>query len=272
MFIDEALTLVVLRPLLRLLTASLDAMPTSADFDKVNTLLSQVGGIDKAYRFLVYSLRIVCSSIAASRGPDDPLVARLNNFTGPLADTRMCLRLFGSLPVLQAVIALHCQKKEKVESSDKSEKPLIGRWTRSEVLKTIDRIQLYSLLVYYPAEHVYWLGAHKVLQLKDVNEWSRWSCRAWGLWIVLDIANVLFAMRDLEKKSAKEADDGSKTVESAERKKQREDLRLRFISLMADLPLAIHWSLKSYPLPDFWVGIFGVISTISGTWLKWKSM
>lgn len=51
---------------------------------------------------------------------------------------------------------------------------------------------------------------------------------------------------------------------------EMEDLKLRLITSCADLPMAIHWSLESYPLPPKLVALLGVISAVSNLKLKWK--
>ena len=68
-------------------------------------ILGQTSGIDKAYRFLIYFLRIVAVlTVKRSGKVDHPLVVSIARFTGPLADTRMVLRLFGLLPMFQGIV------------------------------------------------------------------------------------------------------------------------------------------------------------------------
>ena len=69
-------------------------------------------------------------------------------------------------------------------------------------LQTIEQLQTASMLVYYPTEHIYWLGEHKVLPwIQNPARWSRISCRAWAMWIVLDLAVVLYQLDPLWKQA-----------------------------------------------------------------------
>lgn len=45
----------------------------------------------------------------------------------------------------------------------------------------------------------------------------------------------------------------------------------RTIRNLGDFPNAVNWSLPSYPLPDWWIGVFGTISSIAGIRLMWKN-
>lgn len=231
---------------------------------KFNGVVGQVSGIDKAYRFIIYTLRIVAATTAKRYGPENELVKRIANLTAPLADTRMALRLFGLIPILQQFYRLHiATTNSKAQASTP---------TKDRLLQEIEKLQLYSMLIYYPAEHCYWLGVHKVLNIQDPDRWSRWSCRAWAAYIILDIVAVAYQLQPLQAKLKELKSNTSSEAVSTRSKLESdlEDFRLQLAGLLTDLPLAIHWSLASYPLSNTMVGVFGVISTVASSMLKWK--
>ena len=48
--------------------------------------------------------------------------------------------------------------------------------------------------MYYPMDNVYWLALHEIIPLSEYvrDECSRYSCQAWLLYIVLDIATYAY--------------------------------------------------------------------------------
>ncbi|KAI9136884.1 peroxisomal biogenesis factor 11 [Paraphysoderma sedebokerense] len=224
------------------------------------SFISSVSGTDKAFRTIIYVCKILVWYIDRTKGPKDPLLTRIVNLTTPLADTRMVLRLFGTIASLEYLLHPSDQK--------------------DPLLRMVEHLQNASMMIYYPFEVVYWLAIHKVIEVKDADQWSRWSCQAWGAWIGLELfvlwdkfSKLKEKMRiaNKELKVCKDTDKkGELTKSLEEMKNQEDDLMLRVVSNVGDLPLAIHWSLKSYPLPAVWVGVFGTISSIAGNYLKWK--
>lgn len=57
----------------------------------------------------------------------------------------------------------------------------------TRALLTIERLQGWSMLAYYPLEHVYFLASHKMLPWKlssrTLNKISLWSCRFWAAYV-----------------------------------------------------------------------------------------
>lgn len=207
---------------------------------------SSVSGADKGYKIAVYSLKIILVRLIATRGEKDVLVQRIRAFVNPLSDTRMVMRFFGLLPILDGL-------SQKTSQTD----PLLQR---------IERLQLYAMLVYYPTEHVYWLGSHKVLDIEQADKWSRWSCRAWAVYILLDLVAIYHQLQPLNDKIRIAAD----PKQQKQLEEERDELVIRATVCMADLPMALHWSLASYPLSDLTIGTLGLISAVGSTYLKWK--
>ncbi|TDH68041.1 hypothetical protein CCR75_008638 [Bremia lactucae] len=68
----------------------------------------------------------------------------------------------------------------------------------SEHVKRIVSLQALSMMVYYPLDHISYIGAPMLLNI-DALKLSRQSCQAWGIYILLDIyANTI---RELSNRS-----------------------------------------------------------------------
>ena len=56
----------------------------------------------------------------------------------------------------------------------------------------LDRIENACNVAYYPLEHLYWLGLHKIVQMQDktVNAFGLWSCRFWAAYVLVHFAHL----------------------------------------------------------------------------------
>ena len=222
-------------------------MSSANSISKVTKILSQVDGIDKAYRLIIYSLRI----LQAAYPDKKDMVERMNGINGPLSETRVCLRLFGLIPMVKAVLA-----DKNFLRAPRNDNELL------DIVKTL------SMFVYYPAEHIYFMGSHKVFNIANADSWSRISCRAWAVYIIADMISSYKRYRQVVK-----ALEGGKSTDSSKMKElesEHDDLMFRGVNILADLCLAIHWSLESYPLPPIVVGVLGLVSAVCSARLKGK--
>jgi hypothetical protein len=191
---------------------------------------------------VVYTLTLVAATLA-KKNPTHPFIQRLKLIINPLSDARVTMRVLGTFSSLEYALAPEANQT------------------------TLDFIQNASMLVFHPAELLYWLGAHRIWKIpQEVSyKWSRISCMAWVVWIVADIISATKSLRKAEKLMI--AGNTDRTLARA----QVKDLRLRLVAQLADFPMAVHWSLASYPLPEWWVGFFGFIGSIAGGWRTWRA-
>lgn len=124
---------------------------------KVATLQSSTSGLDKLFKCIIYTLKLLNATSSTS----NTTIQRILN---PLMNTRVTMRLGGLIPILLSI-----------PSALDFSKPL-----RINVI-----VQMISMLVYYSTEHVYWLGINQILKVSD--SWSIWSCRAWAIYIMCDL-------------------------------------------------------------------------------------
>ena len=116
------------------------------DLEKLCRFLNSVRGTDKVFMFIQYSFKIITSYLR-KLNPESPLATRLINFSNPVADTRILLRYYGLIPLYQWIIA-----------SEKYPAPIAK-------LQWIIRAQNFVNVLYYPLEHLYWLGSHSVIPM-----------------------------------------------------------------------------------------------------------
>lgn len=160
----------------------------------------------------------------------------------------------------------------------------------SPLLLTLDRLQNICNLIYYPLEHLYWLGAHEVipLSMEKTNKISLWSCRFWAAYVLLQFVHLgeeyrLYKKRlvKLEKniriadKKAKETgepvDKTEYKTEMASLKAEKKGIWINTIINTGYLPLTVHWSLEKSSFPDVGVGMFGGVAAIAQFYVAWKS-
>ena len=142
-------------------------------------------------------------------------------------------------------------------------------------LLSIERLQGWSMLLYYPLEHLYYLRAHALLPLSlslpvalpfltrnkkltlDINKLGLWSTRFWAAYVLLQFVHLgedfgLLRMRELalskiiSKGKGKELGDGTggKDVGAQEREElstRRSALLNELVVNLGYLPLTIHW-------------------------------
>jgi hypothetical protein len=211
---------------------------------KFDSFVSSVGGIDRAFRLLVYSLKIVSSKSSEENSK------RFSRLINSVSDARIVMRFFGTISMINSI-----------------PKVPLGESIEERIIQT----QTLSMLIYYPTELIYYLSTNKILFLNlDSGKWSRISCRAWAVYCFLDLLSLLIEVKPLMEKYLKHegkkgGDDDKKWKEF---KSKRFDYLLRFLTICGDLPLSVHWSLESYPLSEFWVGVFGFLSAVSSTLIK----
>jgi len=244
--------------------------PASATLDHAVRFLSQVRGTDKLLMVIQYFSKIFIWYFL-KRGRAST-AQRVRNLANPISDFRILLRYYGLLPLVQWM-----------QYVDNNPSP-------SPLLLTLDRLQNICNLIYYPLEHLYWLGAHEVipLSMEKTNRISIWSCRFWAAYVVLQFAHLaeeyrLYKRRlvNLERQikiADKKAQETGEPVDKTEYKTEMASLRAEKKGLWINtiintgyLPLTVHWSLEKSSFPDVGVGMFGGVAALAQFYVAWKS-
>ncbi|GAA6023009.1 hypothetical protein JCM11491_000355 [Sporobolomyces phaffii] len=247
----------------------------SATLARFNKIAGSTSGQDKIFMVYAYAAHLVTAALRSPRLANKAridLADRIEKLRGVISDARVLYRLFGLFPIIQWAQSLN----------DPATQP------KDRQLLLIQRLQAWSMLLYYPLEHTYYLAGKGVfkIQPKRIGQMAIWSCRFWAAYVVLQIFHIRrsFTLVSREKRailrstrqriaSGKHDADAS----DAERR-QLAALEQRTRDLKNDcwvqagyLPLTAHWSLPNGLLPDnIWVGACGTVAAVAGLNGLWK--
>ncbi|KAG2228584.1 hypothetical protein INT48_000004 [Thamnidium elegans] len=164
--------------------------PSNPKLDHLIRFLNSVRGTDKVLMFIQYWSKIVIwflqrrSPTLKTASTAISLIQRVQNFSGPVSDFRILLRYYGLLPMVQYMNYLEYNQPA------------------SKLSLTIERLQNWANIIYYPLEHIYWLGAHQVIPISEekTNKIGMWSCRFWAAYVILEYGRLAEQYRNLRKK------------------------------------------------------------------------
>ncbi|KAJ1767794.1 hypothetical protein EV179_005047 [Coemansia sp. RSA 487] len=225
--------------------------------DHIIRFLSSGSGHDKFWMVTQYFTKIVVW-LFAKRGQKSAS-ERVRTLSNLVADYRIMIRLTGLVPMAQYV-----------RYAEQFPAP-------SQLLQWLDRIMNLSLCVYYPLEHIYWLGAHQVLPFSDkvVDFSGYWSCRFWAAWVGLQFAHLGEEYRLIKGRKQK-----IYTQDKMDAAKMQEELdsvdaamkswKIQLLINACYFPLTLHWSIRGSTFPDVAVGAFGTVAALAQTYNVWK--
>lgn len=155
--------------------------------------------------------------------------------------THSLVSILGLLPIFQWLVSL-----------ERNPQP-----TRN--LHVIERLQGWSMLAYYPLEHLYYLGSHGIIPTTirnplpflskktinlDPNRLGIWSCRFWALYVLLQFAHLREDRRllQLRQKALRRAKGTGLTPSEKQEIAHRWDAWWSEVVVnLGYLPLTIHW-------------------------------
>ncbi|CAH7689111.1 peroxisomal biogenesis factor 11 [Phakopsora pachyrhizi] len=234
--------------------------------DHAIRLLSTASGTDKSFMLVQYSAILLAglANLKKSGSQKKGAVAyRLAALAKLLSDARTTYRLWGLLPIFQWLKSLRTL-------------PLSTSKTAQ-----IERLQVVSMLIYYPLEHLYFLGLKKVLPVppKVIGLAALYSCRAWATYTALHFFHLWEDLKQVERerKQIIQSNDTSinKSDQSAELKKIEGSRAAILNGLLVNLaytPLTIHWSLrKGLYSSEVITGVCGVVAAVAQLRAGWKA-
>ncbi|RIA95013.1 peroxisomal biogenesis factor 11 [Glomus cerebriforme] len=226
------------------------------NIDRLVKFLNTVPGTDKILMFIQYFSKIVIWFF--NRTGKESLAQRITNLSNPVSDFRILLRFYGLLPLIQWMI--HIEHHPPV----------------TPLLLHIERIQNFTMILYYPLEHIWWLAYHKIIDITDtrLNKIGIWSCRFWAAYVILQFWHLAIEWKLYKRQSRniiKKVDGDEDEIRKEKRaiKAGRERIIRDTIVNIGYLPLTMHWSIENSSFPDIGVGIFGTLASvyqIIGAW------
>lgn len=252
-------------------------LPDSKRLDHAVRFLSTWNGSDKLLMVVQYVIKLIIpvlkfrANLRYRAGLDTSLKSvaadKLAKLSSVISDSRTLWRIWGLLPIFQWLISI-----------ERNPPP-------SRLLQTIERLQGFSMLVYYPLEHVYYFAAHGILPPRFTpsselnNKIAIWSCRAWAAYVALQFWHLkedyrlLRVQEDSLKKSGVDSPDpGSIAEQSSVISRRKAALWNELVVNMSYLPLTVHWSLeKGLFTNEVLVGLFGTMAGIFSVRSGWAA-
>ncbi|KAJ2769683.1 hypothetical protein IWQ57_003003 [Coemansia nantahalensis] len=226
--------------------------------DHVMRFLASGSGHDKFWMVAQYFTKIVVWVLARRGGKS--AAERVRLFSSLVADYRIMIRLPGLLGMAQAI--RHCEQSP----------------APSRTLQWLDRAMNLSLVCYYPLEHAYWLGAHRILPLSDraVEDAGYWSCRFWAAWVAMQFARLGVEHRQIAARRRRVLTRGSADAATMQHELDAVDADARSwkIQLLINacyFPLTLHWSVRGSTFPEVAVGVFGTVAAIAQAYNVWQA-
>ncbi|KAF8972161.1 hypothetical protein BDZ97DRAFT_1783476 [Flammula alnicola] len=172
----------------------------SETLDHLVRYLGTWSGSDKLFMVIQYALKLIVPFLelrarlqhrAGMRdAPKSQSAEGYAKLSSLLGDSRTLWRIWGLLPIFQWLISL--------ERSPPATRKLL----------TIERLQGWSMLAYYPLEHLYYFGLHGIIPSSipspstifsakkrrlalDFNKIAIWSTRFWAIYVVLHFAHLM---------------------------------------------------------------------------------
>lgn len=258
-------------------------VPSSETLDHLVRYLSTWSGSDKLFTIIKYTVKLIVPLLHARarlqhrfgfrKDPVSSAAARWAKLGGIIGDAQMLWGIWGLLPIFQWLISL-----------ERTPPP-----TRN--LHTIERIQGWAMLGYYPLEHVSYLRSHDLIPAtvplpspyfsntaKPINinagKLGMWSCRFWALYVFMQFAHLREDRKLLlqRERSLKKGKTPAMAGELEDLSRRWDAYWNEMVVNLGNLPLSIHWSLeKGIIKNDVWVGIFGLIGAIASFRSGWRA-
>ncbi|KAF9060503.1 hypothetical protein BDP27DRAFT_1370463 [Rhodocollybia butyracea] len=230
------------------------ALPPSEFIDHLVRYLGTWSGSDKLFAVIEYSLKLLVPLLRKraeiqQRGglrkvANSSTAARFSKLASNISDSRTLWRFWGLLSIIRWMTSL-----------ERTAQP-----TRN--LLNIERLQGWSMLGYYPLEHLSYLISHDVLPAKSTinlspfiatkttlnlnpNTLGVWSVRCWAFYVALQFAHLREDGKLLKAKYRGLRKTGLKLAEKQEMQKRWQAYWSDLVVNMVNFPLAIHWSTGS---------------------------
>ena len=242
-----------------------------ATMDHLIRLLSTTSGADKSFMLVQYSALILRTLATRSKSgsSNKALVLRLAALSKLLSDARTTYRLWDLISIVQWLRSLNALPPS-------GSKPV-----------QIERLQVISMLIYYPLEHLYFLASKGVLPLSPrlINKAALYSCRAWAAYTLLHFFHLREELKLLEPERRRlqalqagaDFDTPRKPSPAVaaslqEMEGRRAALINGLIVNLAYTPLTLHWSMpKGLYGSELITGICGFVAAVAQLRAGWKA-
>ncbi|KAF5366071.1 hypothetical protein D9757_010372 [Collybiopsis confluens] len=257
------------------------AFPLSEFLDHLVRFLGTYGGSDKLFAVVEYIFKVAIPLLnkraelqkraGLRKVAISATATRFSKLASLISDSRTLWRFWGLFTIIRWMISL-----------ERNSQP-----TRN--LLNIERLQGWSMLGYYPLEHLSYLVSHDVLPSKSTVNLSPflakkqnihlnsgslgvWSVRCWAFYVALQFAHLREDRKLLQAKYRSLRKIGLKPAEMQELRQQWDAYWSGLVVNMANFPLALHWSMGSTLIKnDFTVTFLNLIVAVISFRSGWKA-
>jgi hypothetical protein len=249
--------------------------------------VSTWGGSDKFLMLVQYSAKLIVPLLqfrarlrhraGLTKEATSGAAEGFTKLASMIGNARTVWGIWGLLPIIQWLISIE------------------RRHPPTRKLLTIERLQGWSMLFFYPLDHMSNLISHGItspsslpsgpaalskpsdkgsVPVLDAGKLSMWSCRFWGLYVALQLLHLredrkllIASQRSLSKAKLKGS---SYEMDKAELRKRWDSFYNECIINLAYFPITIHWSLEQGLFRnDIYVDLLSFIAaafSIRGGW------
>ncbi|KAJ7178589.1 hypothetical protein C8R43DRAFT_973863 [Mycena crocata] len=260
------------------------SVPPSETLSHLLRYLSTWSGTDKFFTLIQSICKILVPLLhlrariqhraGLRKVPVSDAAGGFSKFASAVSDSQMLGRFWGLLQIFQWLISL-----------ERTPQP-----TRN--LLTIERLQGWSMLGYYPLEHLCYLRIHDVIPptvpspasvlnpaakpLKvDPKFLGLWSCRFWASYVILQFAHLREDRKLLQLHQRTLRKGKGAALSGAEKR----DIQRRWDAYwsgllvnVCNLPLALHWSVEGGLIKNqLFVDILSLITAVASFRSGWKA-
>eukprot|EP01125_Pyxidicula_operculata_P014701 TRINITY_DN4929_c0_g1_i1.p1 TRINITY_DN4929_c0_g1~~TRINITY_DN4929_c0_g1_i1.p1 ORF type:complete len:218 (-),score=23.65 TRINITY_DN4929_c0_g1_i1:37-690(-) len=214
---------------------------SAPSLDNICKFLGTAKGVDRSLMFIQYASKSL--GLLLANNPE--LSKRFLNLSGPVSDFRILMRFKGLFEMFQWI------------------KYLEKHGAANNTILTLSRIENVINVIYFPLEHLYWLGAHEIIPLskETINKIGLWSCRFWAAYVL-----VYFVHLWEDWKVAK------KSLDKNNLRKEKRRILVELIINLSYFPMTLHWSVEKSPIPEISIGFLGTLASIFQINAAWKSV
>ncbi|KAJ7621074.1 hypothetical protein FB45DRAFT_1032339 [Roridomyces roridus] len=142
----------------------------------------------------------------------------------------------------------------------------------SRFVLNIQRLQGLSMLVFYPLEYISFFSSPFVPLLRISPATSAkagiWSVRAWGIWVVLRIVELLDEWSRLGRKEHQMDEDTFKAA-----MKRKRAIVFQLVTNISRLPVILHWSVVGGIYKnEVWTSGLSLLSGMAAFWGGWEGI
>ncbi|KAF5373879.1 hypothetical protein D9758_000634 [Tetrapyrgos nigripes] len=255
------------------LVPNLSSLLSSEFLDHLVRYLGTWSGTDKLFTIVQFSLKLLVPVLnlrarfqyrAGMKGtPSSDAASRLGKFASTISDSRTLWRFWGLFPIIQWLISL--------ERNPHPTKDMLH----------IERIQAWSMMGFYPLEHLSYLVSHDIIpsQLSSLSlnagTLGMWSARFWATYVILQIVHLredrkLLQARTRNYRRAKR--NSLVSGEEGEIQKSWDAYWNEVVINAVNLPLALHWSSKKgFIKSEVLLSILNLVAAIASFRSGWRA-